>query len=207
MSSSFLNHLEWRHATKAFNKNKPVSDKDLNLILQAIRMAPTSFGLQPFHVEVVKEQSLLEKLFPHAWNQKQVVTCSALLVFVARTNLEKRITEYVDIASGGNADAKAKMKGYEDMMRSTFNGRSEDDLKTWAQKQAYIAMGFGLAACAELQVDSCPMEGLIGPEFDKILGSQKGNYASVMLAVGHRDETVPPMMKVRFPEKDLFHRK
>lgn len=207
MSGSFLNHLEWRHATKAFDKSKPVSDANLNSILQAIRMAPTSFGLQPFQVEVIKEKSLLEKLLPHAWNQKQVVTCSALLVFVARTNIEQRITDYIQTASGGSADAKAQMQGYENVMRSTFNGRSEEDLKAWAQKQAYIALGFGLAACAELQIDSCPMEGLVGPEFDKILGLGKGHYSSVMLAVGYRDAAVPAMPKVRFADKDLFHKK
>ncbi len=207
MSGSFLNHLEWRHATKAFDKTKPVSDGNLNSILQAIRMAPTSFGLQPFHVEVIKEKSLLEKLLPHAWNQKQVITCSALLVFVARTNLEQRITEYLETASGGNAAVKAQMQGYEKIMRSTFNGRSEEDLKAWSQKQAYIALGFGLAACAELQIDSCPMEGLVGAEFDKVLGLPKGQYSSVMLAIGHRDAGVPALPKVRFSDKDLFHRK
>lgn len=207
MSSSFLNHLEWRHATKAFNKNKAVSEKDLNSILHAIRMAPTSYGLQPFHVEVIKDQNLLDKLLPHAWGQKQVVTCTALLVFVAHTNLEKRITDYFDLISGGNADVKATMKDYEDMMRSSFKGRSEEDLKGWSEKQAYIALGFGLAACAELAVDSCPMEGFLEAEFDKILGVQKGTYTSVMLAVGYRDETVPPLPKARFSEKDLFHRK
>jgi nitroreductase/dihydropteridine reductase len=207
MSTSFLNHLEWRHATKAFDKTKAVSDDHLEKILQAIRMAPTSFGLQPFHVEVIKDQTLREKLLPHAWNQKQVITCSALLVFVARTNLEGRITGYIDTASGGNAEIKAKMQDYEKIMRSTFNGRTQDELKAWAQKQAYIALGFGLAACAELQIDSCPMEGLVGPEFDKILGLEKDHFSSVMLAIGYRDPAVHSLPKVRFPEKDLFHRK
>jgi nitroreductase/dihydropteridine reductase len=99
------------------------------------------------------------------------------------------------------------MQDYEKMMRSTFNGRTQDDLKAWAQKQAYIALGFGLAACAELQIDSCPMEGLVGPEFDKILGLEKDHFSSVMLAVGYRDPATHALPKVRFPEKDLFHRK
>ena len=204
MNSTFLNRLEWRHATKGFDSNKPVSEEHLHSILRAIRMAPTSFGLQPFLVEVIQDQKLKDKLFPHAWNQKQVVTCSALLVFVARTNLEGRITDYIQTASGGNADIKAKMADYEKMMRSTFNGRSEEDLKAWAQKQAYIALGFGLAACAELEIDSCPMEGLVGAEFDKILGLENGYYSSVTLAVGYRDPAVAALPKVRFSEKDLF---
>lgn len=205
MTPSFINHLEWRHATKAFDPSKHVSEDHLKLVLQAIRMAPTSFGLQPFHVEVVKSQDLKEKLFPHSWNQKQVTTCSALLVFVAHTNIEGRITQYIEAASGGNAEVKAKLAPYEGMMRSTFNGRSEEDLKAWAQKQAYIALGFGLAACAELKIDSCPMEGLVGAEYDKLLGLGKGQYSAVSLAIGYRDPAVAALPKVRFPEKELFH--
>jgi len=207
MSANFLSHLEWRHATKAFDKSKPVPEAHLNLILQAIRMAPTSFGLQPFKVEVIQDQSLLEKLFPHSWNQKQIITCSALLVFVARTNLEGRITDYIAAATGGNAEMQAQIRGYEGMMRSTFNGRAEEDLKAWAQKQAYISLGFAMAACAELKIDSCPMEGFVGAEYDKILGLGKGEYSSVVLAVGHRDPAVPALPKVRFSDKDLFRRR
>jgi len=60
--SSFLNNLEWRFATKSFDKTKRVKSNDLNQILEAIRMAPTSFGIQPFQIYVVKDQKLKDKL-------------------------------------------------------------------------------------------------------------------------------------------------
>lgn len=202
--SSFLSHLEWRHATKGFDPSKQVPETHLQQILHAIKMAPTSFGLQPFQVEVIKDLKLREKLLPHAWNQNQVVSCSALLVFVARSNINSRIDEYFTGASGGNADVRAKMKDYENMMRGPFKDRSEEDSKAWATKQAYIALGFGLAACAELKIDSCPMEGFVSAEFDKILGLPKGQSSAVLLAVGYRNPTVPPMPKFRFSDSDLF---
>ncbi len=205
--SDFLSQLEWRHATKAFDANKQVSDSDLNKILQAIRMAPTSYGLQPFCVEVIKDKATKEKLLPHAWNQRQITSCSVLLVFVARTNVNARIDQYFNSLSGNNADERAKFKDYEGMMRGGFKDRTEEELKTWTSKQAYIALGFGLAACAELKIDSCPMEGFVGAEFDKILGLEKGHYSAVILTVGYRDPAVPAMPKFRFPEKDLIKRK
>ena len=205
--ASFLSHLEWRHATKAFDPNKPVSEVDLAKVLQAIRMAPTSFGLQPFHVEVVHDKGLKEKLFVHAWKQRQIISCSALLVFVAKTDIMARIDQLLDGVTGGSADGRAKMKEYEGMMRGSFSARSEEDRKVWAAKQAYIALGFAMAACAELQIDSCPMEGFNGPEFDAILGVKAGHFSSVILPIGYRDSAVPAMPKFRFSEKDLFQRK
>lgn len=205
--SSFLSHLEWRHATKVFDPAKTVAEADLAKILQAIRMAPTSFGLQPFHVEVVKDKATREKMRPHAWNQKQILSSSALLVFVANGKLAHRIDQYLEGLSAGNAEARAKMKEYEGMMRGALTTRSAEEQKVWAAKQAYIALGFGLAACAELAVDSCAMEGFTGSEFDKILGLPEGQNSVVLLAVGHRDPAVPPMPKFRFSDKDLFRRK
>lgn len=40
---SFLTNLNWRYATKAFDPEKKVSDADLDTILEAIRMTPSSF--------------------------------------------------------------------------------------------------------------------------------------------------------------------
>ena len=205
--SSFLSQLEWRHATKGFDSSKKLSDGDLKKILNSIRMAPTSFGLQPFHVEVITNDELKKTLQPHAWHQKQIVTCSHLLVFVARNDIEKRIDDYFNLISGGNADARAKLKDYEGMMKGSFAPRTADEKKTWAQKQAYIALGFALAACAELSVDSCPIEGFLPAEFDKHLNLKPSESASVVLAIGYRDPAVPNLPKARFSEKDLFHYK
>ena len=204
---SYISQLEWRHATKGFDQNKKVTDEELNKVLHAIRMAPSSYGLQPFEVHVVKDQGTKDKLLPHAWNQRQIVTCAALLVFVTRTEVNARIDEYFKAITGGNADARAGMKAYEGMMRGSVQNLTEEDLKAWTARQVYIALGFGLAACAELKLDSCPMEGFVPAEFDKILGLPAKHYSTVLLTVGHRDPSVATFPKFRFPEKDLFKHK
>lgn len=43
---SLIEDLNWRHAVKAFDPNKKVSDADIERILEAARLAPTSSGLQ-----------------------------------------------------------------------------------------------------------------------------------------------------------------
>ena len=205
---SFLAQLEWRHATKGFVPGKKVSDADLGKILHAIRMAPTSYGLQPFEVVVIQDQALQDKLLPHAYGQKQISTAAALLVFVARTDVLSRIDQLMTGLTGGNADARAGLKGYEAAMRGNAQTMTPADAKSWCGKQAYIAMAFGLAACAELKIDSCPMEGFSSPEFDKILGLPSGHFSVCLMPIGYRDPSTPPRDKFRFPEADLFkHRK
>src|SRR5690554_8230744 len=77
-----LNKLNWRYAAKAMN-GEPVSDEKIARILEAARLAPTSSGLQPFEIFVIKNQELKEKIRPVAWNQSVITDCSHLLVFAA----------------------------------------------------------------------------------------------------------------------------
>ncbi len=200
---TFLQNLDWRHATKSFDTKTKVSDTDLAKLKEAIIMTPTSFGLEPFHVKIITDQAVKDEIQPISWNQPQVGTCSHLLVFCARTDWENRIHDYFEIASGGNADIKEKMKGYEEMMQGALGARTEEQILDWATRQAYIAHGFALAACAELKIDSCPMEGFDSAALDKILDLPENFKSVVMLPIGYRTEE-PHHGKVRFPESDLF---
>ena len=110
------------------------------------------------------------KILPHAWNQPQITECSHLLIFSGRTDISpNRIDAILDIASNGNPEIRAKMKGYEEVMRGFFK-KNETDIRPWAERQTYIALGFAMAACAELHIDSCPIEGFLPTEIDTILG-------------------------------------
>jgi nitroreductase/dihydropteridine reductase len=80
-----------------------------------------------------------------------------------------------------------------------------DKAVAWAAKQTYIALGFALAACAELGIDSCPMEGFNPAEVDKILNLPENLKTQAFLAVGYRAEG-PAQPKVRFPESDIFEK-
>ncbi len=200
---SFLSHLEWRFATKSFEPNKAVSDQNLQKIKHAIRMAPSSFGLQAFHVEIITDKEVKKNLRDHSWNQPQVTDCSHLLVFSARTDLAERIEDLLDIISEGDAEKKEALQGYANMMRGFAEGKNNDWVGNWGAKQAYIALGFAMAACAEIQVDSCPMEGLDAQQYDEILKHPEHLKTVVVLPIGYR-AAEPERPKVRFPEEDLF---
>lgn len=94
-----LDQLNWRYAAKAMN-GEPVAEDKIERILEAARLAPTSSGLQPFEIIVIKNQELKEKIRPEAWNQSVVTDCSHLLVFAAWDNYTvERINYMFDLTN------------------------------------------------------------------------------------------------------------
>ena len=77
--------LQWRYATKRMNNTKIPQEK-LETILDAIALAPSSIGLQPYTIFVIEDKELLQKIKPIASNQTVITECSALLVFAAWEN-------------------------------------------------------------------------------------------------------------------------
>jgi nitroreductase / dihydropteridine reductase len=202
---SFLSQLNWRYATKKFDTNRHVSDANLDQIVEAIRLTPTSFGMMPYHFYIVTNPEIKSQIQTIAWNQPQITTCSHLIVFAARTDLPTVTNEYFTLMSGGNAEARAGLKGYEDMVSGFANSKDEASALAWAAKQAYIAHGFALAACAELEIDSCAMEGFDPAALGDILKLPANQKAVVLLPIGYRAEGEAPRgPKVRFAREDMF---
>ncbi len=200
---TFISQLNWRYATKKFD-GKIVPEEDLATIKDAIRLAPTSYGLQPFHVTIVESAALKASLKEKAWNQEQLTSCSHLFIFSANSEVMARIDAYLNIVSGGDSTARANLKGYEDMMKGSLGTRPVEGLQAWSAKQAYIALGFALAAAAELGIDSCPMEGFDPVAFKEILALPANLSPVVLLPIGYRSPEESPRPKTRFPEAELF---
>ena len=197
---SFLSNLEWRYAAKKFDTTKKVSDEVFNKILEAIRLTPTSFGMQPYHFYVVTNQEKKDAIQAASWHQPQVGSCSHLIVMCARNDLMAVKDEYFDAMSGGKEEIRTSLSGFEQMVTGFLPNASPE----WAKKQVYIAQGFALAACAELQIDSCPMEGFDATAVAKILDVPSNLDVAVMLPVGYRAVDEHPRPKFRFTKEKLF---
>lgn len=203
MDKTFLSNLEWRSAIKSFDPSKKIDSENLKTILHSIKMAPSSFGLQPYHVYVVSDQATKTKLKEKGYNQQQLEDASHVLVFCERNDLNSRIDQYFELATGGDKEKRKAMESYEAMMRGFHEGKSEEAIKSWASKQVYIALGFALAACAELGIDSCPMEGFDSKGFDEILNIPEYMSAVVALPIGI-GMVQNNRNKVRYSAEDLF---
>lgn len=207
---NFIEALEWRYATKKMD-GRPIPEDKIERILDAIRFAPSSIGLQPYNIIVVKDPVLRQQIVPVANNQQQIVDCSHLLVFAAWDTLTKeRSDAFIALnATTRNADiaSLAQLQGYLDY----FATRPEEVNFNWMARQAYIAFGIAIAAAALEEVDATPMEGFDGPKLDQLLElDQLGLKSVTILPLGYRDaanDWLAPLKKVRREKEQLFIRK
>ncbi|WP_278923542.1 MULTISPECIES: nitroreductase family protein [Pseudophaeobacter] len=200
----FLEKLNWRYATKKMDPSKPVSEAAVAKIVEAVQMAPTSSGLQPYELLVVRNKDIRAAIRPVAWDQAQITDGSHLLVFAAWDNYsEARIDAVVDQMAAERGGMTDLLQGYYDRLKAMYLPRTEEENYAHAARQAYIGLGFALAAAAELGVDSTPMEGFDPAQVDEILGlKEKGLRSVLLLPLGTRDASgdwLVDLKKVRKP--------
>ena len=205
---SFIEKLQWRSAVKKFDPAKNITAQQLDNLLSAVQLAPSSYGLQSYKVIVVQDAETKAKLRAAGYDQAQITDSSALFVFASLTTLDEAFgKKFIDLVASTRNVARESLQGYEQVILGTLNSRSNEQKIAWSHKQAYIALGVLLSAAAELGIDAGPMEGFDAEKFDEILGlKEKGLTASVIAAVGFRadDDRYSQMIKVRRPKEELF---
>ncbi len=202
-----LDKLNWRYAAKAMNGKKVAGDT-IERILEAARLAPTSSGLQPFEIFVVKNQEIKEKIRPIAWNQSVITDCSHLLVFAAwDTYTTDRINYMFDLTNEIRGFKNEGWENYRQMLLSSYPQKDAEENFNHAAKQAYIAFSQAIIAAAFEGVDATPIEGFDPAAVDEILGlREKGLRSAVLLPIGYRQEDsdwLVNLKKVRKPMEDL----
>ena len=200
---NILQSLEWRYACKKFDKNKKLTDNQVNTLKEAFRLTATSFGLQPLKMLVIENSILKNKLLPHAFNQHQISTCSHLLVLCIDTEINgDTIDARFDLEKEIRGTTEDIVGGFRKQLKDMFANKSSKDIETSSIQQVYITLGNLMTVCAIEQIDSCPIEGFLPNKFDEELNLKDLNLKSVLLLpVGFRadDDFMSSMKKVRKP--------
>jgi len=205
---NIIQNLKWRYATKHYDTTRKISDDKLVLLKEAVNLTASSYGLQPYKVLVITDPQIRNQLSEASWGQPQVSQASHLFLFcnfLEVSNLE--VDNYFKLRAKINALDLNESKDYSEMVKAQLASMSGEQIGIWTSKQTYIALGTLLVACAELKIDSSPMEGFDKEKYDKILGLKElGLTASVLAAVGYRDSNDPflAFKKVRKPIEDVF---
>lgn len=209
--ADLLQHLQWRYATKIFDTSKTIAPEVWNALEETLVLTPSSFGLQPWKFIVITDKEMKAKLRPHSWNQAQVTDCSHYVVFATIKKLcEADIDNFLNRCADVRGSTLESLKGYRGMMvGDLIHGARSKVVGEWAARQAYIALGNFMTLAALLQVDTCPMEGFLPAEYDKILGlEEQGLTAAVCCAAGYRSDLCKyaNLKKVRFSTDKLIQR-
>lgn len=207
-NEQLLAALNWRYATKVFDAAKKIPADVWKTLEQSLVLTPTSYGLQPYQFLVISDPAKRAELLPHSWGQKQVVDCSHFVVFTARTEMtEADVDKLVQRTTDLRKLPAGVLEYYRGMMvGDVVHGPRGKIAHEWATRQAYIALGNLMTCAAVLGVDTCPMEGLVAAEYDKVLHLNGSGYATVVAcALGYRaaGDKYANLAKVRYETKEL----
>ncbi len=204
-----LDRLHWRYATKQFDSSRKIPAEDWATLEEALRLSPSSGGLQPWKFVVITDPDMRAKLSPASYGQPQITDASHLVVFTAKTNFsEADVDAFINYTAATRhvpAEALAQYRGM--LVGGIVQALDEPARNAWARNQTYIALGNLLASAAMLGIDACPMEGFDRAKYDEILGLTEQGYASAVIAtLGYRAATdkYAEAAKVRFPSEQVI---
>lgn len=185
---NLIEALKWRYATKRMTGEK-IGEKELETILEAIRLTPSAYGLQPYKVIVTENKELLHEIYEKSCPQIVVQQCSHLLIFKAK----KKLTE--DYMEGFLAEVK-RSRNTTDEYIASYRSKIHNVIQNpvvntfnWAVHQTYIALGYATFAAAQMGIDATPIEGFDAAALNRLLSlNTEDEEAVVMLTLGYRNE-------------------
>lgn len=195
--------LSWRYATKRFDPTKKISEKDWHTLEESLRLAPSSFGLQPWKFIVVKNPEVRKQLQPLSWNQPQLVEASHLVVIAAKKEVTHTdVDGFLSSISETRGVPVAALQEYGGMMKGFLDALAQQGTcEHWSTRQAYLALGMLLSTAAVLKIDACPLEGINPVAYDEVLNLNQSGYSTkVACALGYRsaEDASASYTKVRY---------
>lgn len=193
--------LNWRAAIKKYDTTKAASEDDLNLILDAGRMAPSSNGLEPWKFLIIENTEVRQQLRSATYGQPQVTEATYFIVLAAETDKAKVAdAALARVAKSQNLSLDDQsLDGYKASINGMLAGMDNEAFTAFAKNQVFIALGFMLATAALAGIDANPMGGFDSTQFDQILSLSDQNLTStVIMGVGVRDQADGYLKRPKF---------
>lgn len=187
---NLVESLQWRYATKKYDTSKKVSQHHIDYIKEAVQLTASSYGMQPYKILEITDPKLREELKPLAWNQAAITKASHLFIFCNKVEINgDDVDVMTQLRNEINPNDQERNENYGKSIKRNLSVKSPEVMFHWTAKQTYMALSTALSACAELQIDSTPMEGFDAEPINEKLGlAQNGWNTAVLLAVGYRHD-------------------
>ena len=193
MNHPIIETLLWRHSTKKYDASRQISQEDLDVLFEAMRLSPSSINSQPWKFVVIESDQAKERMsktfaHKHQYNQHHVFDSSQIILFAYNPRYSR--DDYAKVVDKGIEDKRVKPEDRESAFAvfsfAESNTDETGDTSTWTKAQTYLALGNTLHTLARLKIDSTPMEGididLVNEAFKKELD---GYQCDVALAIGY----------------------
>lgn len=194
----FLSIAQNRYTTKKYDPEKKVSEENIKKLKEILRLCPSSINSQPWTFIFISDKKLKNRLAEVShFNEHKIEDASHIIVFNVLDDVEKFEKEIVPELPESTAA----------YYRNVVKPNGVPSIKAWFARQVYLSLGYFLSACACMEIDSTPMEGIDVEEYAKILEADayKPLFA---VAIGYRDpqDTNQPSItpKSRLDIKDII---
>ncbi|MBU3020244.1 nitroreductase family protein [Aestuariibacter sp. A3R04] len=215
MSQQIITDLNKRYTAKKYDASKRISDTDLEIIKEALRLSASSINSQPWKFIIIESDDAKQRFSDsfankHQFNQPHAKEASHIILFAydpffTRDKFRERVD--AEVASG---HLPAEM--YDNFMGAYAFAEANTDEQGynghWTKAQLYLALGNVLHTLARLGIASTPMEGvdseLLGEIFETELD---GHVCEVALAMGYHKEGEDwnyGLPKARLPQEKII---
>ncbi|WAC20312.1 NAD(P)H-dependent oxidoreductase [Luteolibacter sp. SL250] len=203
-----LDALKWRYATKKFDPARRIPEETWETLEHSLSLTPSSFGLQPWQFLVIRNPEIRTALRAESWGQAQLTDASHLVVFTVKKNLEEEdISRWVARLGEVQSTPLEVLAPLQSIISGFVAPMDTDQRRAWNTRQLYIALGQFMTAAAVLGIDTCPLEGINPAGYDRVLGLEGTEYATVVAcAAGYRaeDDRYAAMPKARFAREAVI---
>jgi len=191
MPATLLDAIQQRYACRDFAAAQPVTADEMTVLLEAGRLAPSAFGLEPWRFVNVTDTAVRAAVVHACFDQPAVKTAAAFIVIVALVDVLDPDSDYVrarfeaEARGGDTAPIYAAYRGMYD----------PDSIAAWAHGQCNFAAAHMLLQAAHLGLGSCPIGGFDPVALGQALNLLSGEAPALVIALGHCTEPAPTRIR------------
>ena len=176
--------IHTRRSTPSFD-GAPIPPTDLRQILDAGLLAPSGYNMQPWRFVVIQSPDNLRKLRAASYNQAKVEEASAVIVACGDMDgWRKDLPLMLEMGrEGGMPESYAAQA--QTSVSSYMASFTQDQMRTWLNKQVTIAATSMLLMAEVLGYDTAPMEGFEQDKVHEALRLPLSYHVVSLLCLGH----------------------
>ncbi|MFP5410420.1 MAG: nitroreductase family protein [Gammaproteobacteria bacterium] len=189
--ATLLDAIDQRYACRHFVAGQAPTAEELDLLLEAGRLAPSAFGLEPWRFVTVTDPATRAAIAQACFDQPAAATAPAFIAIVALVDDLAPDSDYVrrqfeaEVRGGDTATIHAQYRAF----------YRADAIAAWACGQCNFAAAQILLQAAYLGLGSCPIGGYDEAALRAALRLDAGEMPALVIALGRCAEAQPARLR------------
>lgn len=213
-----LKNYGLKHVSREFDGTKKISEDDLNFILEIGRLAPSSYGLEPWKFVVIENEKIKEDVYKTTPRLENTLRkADKIIIILSRNSNHLRYSSnYINYVL---RDVKRIPEELVTEIKSGIRTLQEREANSmydtlsiyhWSWRQSYLALSSMIFAANEIGVSALPIEEYNEKQLEDVLvkhgALDKNDYSiSVMLALGYGEGDLKTE-RIRRPMSEVLTR-